>query len=108
MTSAIVPIFLFSILNTFFFTSSLLAQNAVEPGQFIVEPPTLTNLGFEWYLTGDANRNATVQEKKPGDTQEKENSGQMRQDGGYFHYCTCWSSRSKSIKKRALSDNPLR
>ncbi|MEQ9443375.1 MAG: hypothetical protein RIG62_30330 [Cyclobacteriaceae bacterium] len=64
MTSAIVPIFLFSILNTFFFTSSLLAQNAVEPGQFIVEPPTLTNLGFEWYLTGDANRNVTVQEKK--------------------------------------------
>ena len=38
-----------------------LAQNAVKPGAFIVEPPTLINLGFEWHITGDSNRNATVQ-----------------------------------------------
>jgi hypothetical protein len=37
------------------------AQNAVRPGAFIVEPPTLINLGFEWHITGDSNRNATVQ-----------------------------------------------
>jgi hypothetical protein len=30
------------------------------PGQLIVEPPTLQALGFEWLLSGDANRNATV------------------------------------------------
>ncbi|WP_026462431.1 hypothetical protein [Adhaeribacter aquaticus] len=39
----------------------LQAQNAVKPGTFIVEPPTLLNLGFEWQITGDDNRNATVQ-----------------------------------------------
>ena len=26
----------------------------------MVEPPTLINLGFEWFLEGDANRNASV------------------------------------------------
>jgi hypothetical protein len=37
------------------------AQNSAEPGTFIVEPPTLTNLGFEWQIKGDENRNASVQ-----------------------------------------------
>jgi hypothetical protein len=36
------------------------AQNAVKTGSFIVEPSTLINLGFEWYITGDSNRNASV------------------------------------------------
>jgi hypothetical protein len=35
-------------------------QDQVNPGEFIVEPPTLTNLGFEWKISGDVNRNATV------------------------------------------------
>lgn len=37
------------------------AMNAVNAGPFIVEPPTLICLGFEWDITGDENRNATVQ-----------------------------------------------
>ncbi|MEO5997879.1 MAG: hypothetical protein ABIN89_14135, partial [Chitinophagaceae bacterium] len=36
------------------------AQNKVQGGKFIIEPPTLENLGFEWYIEGDHNRNATV------------------------------------------------
>lgn len=32
----------------------------VTPGEFIVDPPTLINLGFEWLIDGDANRNAKV------------------------------------------------
>jgi len=36
------------------------AQNDVQPGKFIIEPPTLQNLGFEWYIDGDENRNSTV------------------------------------------------
>jgi hypothetical protein len=44
----------------FFVTIPLLGQNAVRPGQFVIEPPTLNNLGFEWKITGDDNRNATV------------------------------------------------
>ena len=37
------------------------AQDGVTPGKFIIEPPTLKNLGFEWYIDGDDNRNATVE-----------------------------------------------
>jgi hypothetical protein len=29
-------------------------------GELIVEPPTLINLGFEWWIEGDDNRNASV------------------------------------------------
>jgi hypothetical protein len=40
---------------------ALSAQNATRPGRFYVEHPTLLNLGFEWAIEGDANRNATVE-----------------------------------------------
>jgi hypothetical protein len=45
-------------------------DNGVRPGKFVVEPSTLINLGFEWYIEGDANRNAVVQVsyRKKGDT----------------------------------------
>ena len=50
------------------------ANNAVVPGEFIVEPPTLINLGFEWMIQGDDNRNATVgvQYRKKGQSEWKE------------------------------------
>ena len=34
--------------------------NAIKAGELIVEPATLINLGFEWFVDGDANRNAAV------------------------------------------------
>src|SRR5262249_9944192 len=36
------------------------AANSTAAGKFIVEHPTLLNLGSEWGIRGDANRNATV------------------------------------------------
>ncbi len=35
-------------------------RTGTEAGKFVVEHPTLLNLGFEWAIRGDANRNATV------------------------------------------------
>ena len=32
----------------------------VTPGELVVDPPTLINLGFEWLIDGDTNRNAKV------------------------------------------------
>src|SRR5947209_6256032 len=32
----------------------------VQPGEFVVDHPTLINLGFEWVIQGDDNRNANV------------------------------------------------
>ena len=34
--------------------------NAVTSGELVVEPATLINLGFEWWIEGDENRNASV------------------------------------------------
>src|SRR5262245_42387809 len=41
----------------------------VTPGELVIEHPTLINLGFEWHIDGDANRNASVDVsfRKPGE-----------------------------------------
>ena len=36
------------------------SPNAVVAGELVVEPATLINLGFEWFVEGDANRDAAV------------------------------------------------
>src|SRR6202163_4190631 len=45
-----------------------------KPGELIVDPPTLINLGFEWLIEGDDNHNAQVDVsyRKQGDTQWKQ------------------------------------
>jgi hypothetical protein len=37
------------------------SQAPVTPGELLIEPPTLINLGFEWFIEGDENRNASVE-----------------------------------------------
>jgi hypothetical protein len=32
----------------------------VKPGELVIDHPTLINLGFEWVIEGDDNRNAQV------------------------------------------------
>jgi hypothetical protein len=46
----------------------------VTPGELVIEHPTLINLGFEWLIDGDANRNARVEVsyRKPGETAWRE------------------------------------
>ena len=43
--------------------------NSVKSIKFVIEPPTLISLGFEWYIEGDDNHNAevAVQYRKKGD-----------------------------------------
>jgi len=38
----------------------LWAADRVTPGRFVIEPPTINNLGFRWYIEGDDNANAAV------------------------------------------------
>ena len=44
--------------------------NIASPAEFLIEPPTLLNLGFEWFIQGDENRDATVavSYRKKGET----------------------------------------
>lgn len=67
-----------------FYPQFLQAQNMVRGGEFIVEPPTLENLGFEWYIDGDDNRNATVNvEYRVAGTTDEWNEGMpLRRIGG--------------------------
>jgi hypothetical protein len=46
------------------------AQTTTTVGAFSVEPPTLVSLGFDWKITGDDNRNASVDVsyRKKGET----------------------------------------
>src|SRR6266704_1030616 len=41
----------------------------VKAGELVIDPPTLINLGFEWVIQGDDNRNAKVEVsfRKKGD-----------------------------------------
>src|SRR4026208_962791 len=49
-------------------------------GEFLVEPPTLINLGFEWFIEGDDNRNAVVDVsyRKTGETAWKKSQPLLR------------------------------
>jgi hypothetical protein len=44
--------------------------DGVTAGDFLIDPPTLINLGFEWFIQGDENRNAavTVSYRKKGES----------------------------------------
>ena len=57
--------------------------NATVAGELVVEPPTLINLGFEWFIQGDANRNATVRVTftRPGEATSREALPLLRLQG---------------------------
>jgi hypothetical protein len=50
----------FAVLVVSLLARSADAGDAVVPGELVVEPPTLICLGFEWDITGDDDRDATV------------------------------------------------
>ena len=59
------------------------ATPRVTPGEFVIDPPTLINLGFEWLIEGDANRNAKVDVsyRKSGDSTWKTGMPLLRLQG---------------------------
>jgi hypothetical protein len=76
-------------------------QTRTVAGDFVIEPPTLVSLGFEWHFSGDDNRNARVDVtyRKRGEQQWRKGlpllrlqreqvSGGAPRDGGihYFNY----------------------
>jgi hypothetical protein len=52
---------LFMLVAGIVLAQALEEENGVNPGMFVVESPTLVSLGFEWYVDGDRNHNATVE-----------------------------------------------
>jgi hypothetical protein len=66
-------------------SSATAAENGakVKPGELIVDPPTLINLGFEWLIDGDDNHNAQVEVsyRKQGETQWRQGLPLLRLHG---------------------------
>ena len=58
-------------------------ENRTRPGELFSDPPTLINLGFEWRIEGDDNRNAKVEVsyRKQGETQWKRGLPLLRLQG---------------------------
>src|SRR6202521_5464392 len=63
--------------------SAAAAENKTRPGEFVIDPPTLINLGFEWLIEGDDNRNAKVEVsyRRQGETQWKQGLPLLRLQG---------------------------
>ncbi len=61
--------------------------NAVTPGDLVIDPPTLINLGFEWVISGDDNHNASVEVsyRRKGDAAWKTGMPLMRLDHELVH-----------------------
>lgn len=59
------------------------SPDATRGRQFVIERPTLNNLGFEWSIDGDANRNAAVavQYRRAGDQDWREALPLLRYGG---------------------------
>src|SRR5260221_10357476 len=80
MTVALCLLSLFSFSDT---AAAAVNENKVKPGEFIIDHPTLINLGFEWLIQGDDNRNAQVEVsyRKQGETQWKQGLPLLRLQG---------------------------
>jgi len=55
-------------------------MDEIVPKRFIIDPPTIENLGFRWYIEGDSNRNASVDVafRKKGQTRWKRGLPMLR------------------------------
>src|SRR5262249_52978797 len=78
----------------------------VKPGEFVVDHPTLINLGFEWAIDGDANRNAEVRVsyRKAGETQWKPGLSMLRLDGERIYQQGSWDVVSPNMFAGSILD----
>jgi hypothetical protein len=72
-------------------------SNSVSPGEFLIDPPTLINLGFEWFIEGEANHNASVDVsyRRKGDSQIEDGIARNRSWDSAAE-CDRWLCRPRS------------
>jgi hypothetical protein len=78
----------------------------VTPGDFTIDHPTLINLGFEWTIQGDENRNARVDVsyRKQGDTQWKQGLPLLRLQGERIYQAGSWDVVSPNMFAGSILD----
>ncbi|HEX8029487.1 MAG TPA: hypothetical protein VF491_13530 [Vicinamibacterales bacterium] len=69
------------------------ASNQVTAGEVVIEHPTLTNIGLEWHIDGDANRNASVDTsfRKQGETAWRKALPMLRLQGEQTFSRNTWN-----------------
>ncbi|MEQ1908142.1 MAG: hypothetical protein ABMA15_04930 [Vicinamibacterales bacterium] len=82
------------------------ADLKVTPGEFLVDHPTLVNLGFEWVVDGDANRNASVEVsyRKQGDADWKRGLPLLRLHGERIYQENSWNLVSPNMFAGSILD----
>ena len=85
---------------------SAAAATKVKPGEFVIDHPTLINLGFEWVIHGDDNRNAQVEVsyRKQGDTQWKHGLPLLRLQGERIYQQGSWDVVSPNMFAGSIMD----
>src|SRR5262245_13739311 len=78
----------------------------VTPGEFVIDHPTLINLGFEWAIQGDENRNARVDVtyRKQGDAQWKQGMPLLRLQGERIYQAGSWDVVSPNMFAGSILD----
>ena len=81
-------------------------DNKIRPGEFVIDHPTLINLGFEWVIKGDVNRNAQVKVwyRKRGEVQWKEGMPLLRLQGERIYQKNSWDVVSPNIFAGSILD----
>ena len=81
------------------------AEDKVTPGELVVDHPTLINLGFEWLIQGDDNRNAevAVSYRRQGDSQWKQALPLLRLQGERIYQENSWDLVSPNMSPAASS-----
>src|SRR5262249_49730650 len=82
------------------------ANNKIKPGEFVIDHPTLMNLGFEWVVNGDDNRNAQVKVayRKVGDKAWKDGMPLLRLRGERIYQKDSWDMESPNMFAGSILD----
>jgi hypothetical protein len=82
------------------------AENKVTPGELVIDHPTLINLGFEWVIKGDDNRNARVEVayRKLGETAWQKGMPLLRLHGERIYQRDSWDLVSPNMFAGSVLD----
>ena len=87
-------------------TLAAASEVKVKPGEFVIDHPTLINLGFEWVIQGDDNRNAQVEVsyRKQGDPQWEQGMPLLRLQGERIYQQGSWDVVSPNMFAGSILD----
>lgn len=88
------------------FVTVAAAQQPVRPGELLVEHPTLINLGFEWRIDGDDDRDAsvTVSYRRQGDSDWSEAMPLLRLQGERIEQANTWNLQAPNMFAGSILD----